>query len=379
MQRLFFTLSLFAILLLSTTSTSAQLINPTNSDSIAGHRAVYDENNNLKSWYKPELPGAGYDHIIKLASEFIKDGVPVEPKTGEKMYFVTCCFQGPHMHDDVNAPNGLVAEDWMHNPACFFAGAVIGLAKGYRIYSGDDGYLEVVGEMLDYQLQNGTTPDDWLWASVPYASSDPFEKIYRGAQRWESEGMRGDGLNGIEPDKVGELIRRVEDAFRRQLWPAARDSGAEVVLHGNHFSTQMTPPDIFDTYFLPYFAEFNALMHEHGKKVMFHADAEMGGLFQRVVDAGFDAADCLATTPLVPQSMSHYFDAWEGRVVCWGGLPGTIFDPHYPMDAFRGCVDDLVELTRGRSDFIFGASDQVMPGAEWKRLRYVAEVTGCMR
>lgn len=174
-------------------------------DSIAGHKAVFGEHGELQSWYKPDTPGAGYDHVLQLASEFIKDGVPVDSRTGEKMYFVTCCFQGPHMHDDSSAPNGLIAEDWMHNPACFFAGAVIGLAKGYRVYSGDEGYIEVVREMLDYQLENGTTPDGWVWAKVPYASADPFQRTYVGATRWESDGMRGDGLHGIEPDKVGEL------------------------------------------------------------------------------------------------------------------------------------------------------------------------------
>ncbi|MBA2328507.1 MAG: hypothetical protein H0V91_02690 [Flavisolibacter sp.] len=59
--------------------------------------------------------------------------------------------------------------------------------------------------MLDYQLQHGTTPAGWAWANVPYASSNPFEKEYYGATKWEEDGMRGDGLHGIEPDKVGDL------------------------------------------------------------------------------------------------------------------------------------------------------------------------------
>ncbi|MBD0260985.1 MAG: hypothetical protein ICV83_35135, partial [Cytophagales bacterium] len=54
-------------------------------------------------------------------------------------------------------------------------------------------------------LANGTTPADWPWAGVPYASADPFEKTYQGATKWEKEGMRGDGLHGVEPDKVGEM------------------------------------------------------------------------------------------------------------------------------------------------------------------------------
>ncbi len=177
------------------------------------------------------------------------------------------------------------------------------------------------------------------------------------------------------PDKVEALIHRIEEVYRRDLWPAGCRSQAELILHGNHFSTQMTPPPIFERYFLPYFKEFNARMHAHGKKTMWHADAEMGGLLGYVLEAGFDAADCLATTPLVSQRIEDYFDAWKGEIVCWGGLPSTIFDPTFPIGEYKKYVDHLVEVTEGRNDFIFGASDNVMPGTEWERLLYLAEAT----
>jgi hypothetical protein len=193
---------LVLLLILSISLSRAQVTDITSSDSIAGHIAKYDDQGGILSWYKPKIPGAGYDHVVRLASEFMKTGVPIEPKTGEKMYFVTCCFHDSNYQDD---EADIIAEDWMHNPACVFAGAVISLAQGYRAYTGDDSYLDLVQEMLDYQLINGTTPADWLWADVPYASSDPFETIYKGAVRWEEDGMRGDGLHGIEPDKIGEL------------------------------------------------------------------------------------------------------------------------------------------------------------------------------
>jgi hypothetical protein len=181
------------------------------------------------------------------------------------------------------------------------------------------------------------------------------------------------------PDKVETLIHRIEEVYRRDLWPAACSSQAKLVFHGNHFNTQMTPPPIFEKYFLPYFEEFNKLMHGHRKKVMWHADAEMGGLMGQVLEAGFDVADCLATTPLVSQRIEDYFNAWKGRIVCWGGLPSIVFDPTFPIEKYKRYVDHLVEVTRSRNDFIFGASDQVMPGARWERLLYLAEATGTLK
>lgn len=194
------------LLLITSIECFSQTIETKSFDTICEHQSYWDEEGNLLGWYHPEIPGATYDHITRLASEFLLD-MPLDPRTGVKMYLVTCCFQGPHMQDfpeDV-APNGIAPEDWMHNPACVNAGFVQSFALRYYQYSGDARLKEMVGLMLDYQLENGTTPGDWVWGVVPYASSDPFELEYKGATRWEEDGMRGDGLHGIEPDKVGEL------------------------------------------------------------------------------------------------------------------------------------------------------------------------------
>ena len=181
-------------------SSTAQLSNVSIKDSLCGRMIIRDKSSRVLGWYKPEVPGAVYDRVVNLAADFMKN-TPTEPKTGLPMYLVTCCFEGPHMTPQKN----IIAEHWANNPACLYAGSVQSLAIQYRVYSGDDSYLKMVQSMLEYQLLNGTTPVGWEWPKVPYASADPFSKIYQGALKWEKDGMRGDGLQVIEPDKVGEL------------------------------------------------------------------------------------------------------------------------------------------------------------------------------
>lgn len=176
---------------------NAQIIQQSSADSILGHAVRRDAAGNLLAWYQPNTPGAGYVKVAQLASEFIKNAPIYEPLQ-LPMYFITCCFHQ-------NEHGQFIAEDWMHNPACVWAGLVQGLVLDYRVFSGDDEYIEIVRNMLDYQLKYGTTPADWHWSNVPFASADPFVTEYKGASRWEHEGMRGDGLHGIEPDKIGEL------------------------------------------------------------------------------------------------------------------------------------------------------------------------------
>lgn len=191
---------LFTIFFLFPLCLQPQISTNTSADSILGHGIQQDSTGEILAWYKPQTPGAGYSEVVKLSSEFIKNAPVYEP-LGLKMYYISCCFQGPHM-----TQNGdYIAEDWMHNPACIWAGLVQGLVLDYRVYSGDPVYISIVRDMLDYQIAHGTTPAEWKWGNVPFASADPFEKDYKGAGRWEADGMRGDGLHGIEPDKVGEL------------------------------------------------------------------------------------------------------------------------------------------------------------------------------
>lgn len=194
------TLFLLALLLFADLS-FAQVINRTHKDSILTHKAIYDKQGKIVPWYKPEVSGAGYSQVIKLASEWLRDQCPKDPKSGLPLYLVTCCFQGPHMRADKKT----VGEEWYHNPACTYAGCVQSFAVDYYNFTGDASYIELVRGMLDYQLEHGTTEEGWVWSKVPYASSDPFATKYEGGRRWDSMAWRGDGYQGIEPDKVGEL------------------------------------------------------------------------------------------------------------------------------------------------------------------------------
>ena len=175
-----------------------QLKPQSSTDSILTHQIVRNSEGMIIPWYESAIPGSGYGEVCRLAAEFMLKSVPIDSKTGLPLYLVTCCF---HQNNDGN----IIGEEWPHNPACAYAGAVQSFALDYYSFSGDSRYIELVRSMLDYQLANGTTPDSFSWPQVPYASSDPFEKEYVGATRWESDASRGDGLHVIEPDKVGEL------------------------------------------------------------------------------------------------------------------------------------------------------------------------------
>lgn len=186
-------------------------------------------------------------------------------------------------------------------------------------------------------------------------------------------------LNFDCPEIIRKIILTLEGLYRRDLWPVVKNIPADLILHGNHFSSTMTPSPLFLEYFLPYFVEFNSIMHSVNKKVVFHSDDELGDLMPLIPECGFDGADCLATIPLVKASMTDYLECWREKLVCWGGIPSIVFDSTYPFTEFKKHILNLQELSQNHSNIIIGASDNVMPGAEWKRLKYISEVFACRK
>lgn len=63
-------------------------------------------------------------------------------------------------------------------------------------YTGDRRTLEFLEDFVDYELKNGTTPLNYVWGGVPYASGNPGARRYAGWIRH--------GVDYIEPPVVGE-------------------------------------------------------------------------------------------------------------------------------------------------------------------------------
>ena len=63
-------------------------------------------------------------------------------------------------------------------------------------YTGDPRTVTFLQSFVDYELENGLTPEDYAWSQVPYASANPGAKHYTG---WSQLGE-----DYVEPHVVGE-------------------------------------------------------------------------------------------------------------------------------------------------------------------------------
>ena len=171
-------------------------------DSMCGAKVNLDKNGKLLARYQPAIPGASYVKGVQMAVDFLKN-CPVSPTNKLPLYLTHCS-----MYRD--GKGGFVGSTWPHNPIVVNAGLLQSLAIDWRNYSGDESMIDISRKALDHQIQYGTTPANWDWPSVPYASSEAGEIIYDGASRFdtavtdENKG-RGDGSYVLECDKIGEM------------------------------------------------------------------------------------------------------------------------------------------------------------------------------
>ena len=155
------------------------------------HPAVLDAQGRLLAWYQPEK-NLGYDKVLRLGWDFIEHKVPNDTRsgTGLKIYLINAVMDG----------RTLQGANWQHNPAMVFASFVDSLV-GWYPYSGDPEAVQVVREMLDHQLAHGTTPSDWDWPGVPFATNCDDQPDYGHC----IQDMPQEFYGGIETDKIGEL------------------------------------------------------------------------------------------------------------------------------------------------------------------------------
>jgi hypothetical protein len=158
---------------------------------LGGRPIRVDEGRKLLSWSQVRSP---YAHVSRLAWQALETKFGIQ-ENGLETWLAYSRFDPDDFHG--------VA--WPHNPAGLYAMLADSAVLWYA-FSGDEAAVRLVRKALDYQLDHGTTPPDWDWARVPYASAAHGDVDYRGADdAWCDFCGRGDGIGVIEPDKVGEL------------------------------------------------------------------------------------------------------------------------------------------------------------------------------
>lgn len=87
-----------AVILMAPILYLSQTRQRTSPDTLGEHRISVDKGGTILALHEPDIQGAGYSHVSKLASEFIKAGTPIESITGLPMLLETYGMRGDGLH-----------------------------------------------------------------------------------------------------------------------------------------------------------------------------------------------------------------------------------------------------------------------------------------
>lgn len=162
-----------------------QVTSVVDAPTIAGHPVQLDAEGKLLPWPMPHDIGYSY------SSHFLTQWTILwDQYNRQRLPYFYCCFDFDRITFD------LVPDQHWANSTGYLRAMMQGFIERLYPYTGDGRTITFLKSFVDYELENGLTPEDYLWSQVPYASANPGAKRYRG---WSQLGE-----DYIEPHVVGE-------------------------------------------------------------------------------------------------------------------------------------------------------------------------------
>src|SRR5277367_7196633 len=162
-----------------------KVVSTVDAPTIAGRPVELDSGHKLLPWPMPDNTGYSY------SSHFLTQWTILwDQYNRQRLHYFHCCF------DFDRTTYELIPDQNWANSTGYLRAMLQGFIERLYPYTGDARMLTFLEDFFDYELEHGTTPADYAWAGVPYASADPGVADYRG---WSNHGH-----DYIEPHVVGE-------------------------------------------------------------------------------------------------------------------------------------------------------------------------------
>src|SRR5215470_18493681 len=126
---------------------------------IAGRPVQLDAKGKLLPWPMPDNTGYSY------SSHFLSQWTILwDQYNRQRLPYYYCCF------DFDRTTFELIPDPHWVNSTGYLRAMLQGFVERLYPYTGDARTLEFLENFVDYELEHGTTPEDYAWAGVPYPS-----------------------------------------------------------------------------------------------------------------------------------------------------------------------------------------------------------------
>ena len=174
-------------------------------------------------------------------------------------------------------------------------------------------------------------------------------------------------------EEFGRLLQAMDD-HTREIVLVCVEAPVLVLRHDGNHDSYLTPPPIFEEYFVPFFQHFTAECKRHGKVSCTHTDGDQSLLLGQIRDSGFAMCEAFTSPPMTPTSIADARAVWGPDIVIWGGIASVMLAPEYSDAQFEEHVVQLIREAAPGNRFIMGTGDNLPTDGLLERMVKVDEL-----
>lgn len=148
----------------------------------------------------------------------------------------------------------------------------------------------------------------------------------------------------------------------RLAFPVAAQAPVKLVMYWGNVSPQVIGVPSFEKYFLPYYEELGAYLHEEGKWLGTHLDADNRPIKDLLARSALDVICAFTPPPDCSLSLSEARATWPGKTI-WMNFPSSVHLS--PPDVIRQTMRNLLKEVAPGDHFIAGVTEDI-PADRWQ-------------
>ena len=156
-------------------------------------------------------------------------------------------------------------------------------------------------------------------------------------------------------------ILKLYDALvenRRKVYPLVAESPALHANYGGNVTPEIIGLETFEKYYVQHYNEAAEVMHQQGKLIGCHFDANCKLLSRAIADTDLDYIEAFTPAPDTDMTLAEARDAWPNKVL-WLNFPSSL---HLRSDAeVESASVDLLNQVKMIDGLIIGITEDIPP------------------
>jgi len=174
-----------------------------------------------------------------------------------------------------------------------------------------------------------------------------------------------------EPDRMTALLDVLHERTLGAYRKIAQGPGVLVETGMAFMTTRLISPRMFESYVLPYLAEYVSLLHDGGKNLICHMCGHVKHLLPLLREAGVDGIDSLSPPPIGDTDLETYWELLGDDAILHGGIDVNVL-LNGSTEQVRVHVRDVLQRSAGHY-LVLRSADEVPYGTPIDNLKAVAE------